>query len=215
MNQISSISIGSGAAFLTRVSLMKTNSISFKASYIQPGYIPIKTLDQKKEPKTIEGAFVELSPYSENDLDTMCDLNEHWGFLETYAFQIYDSMERINNKLLNYSENSKFYALTLQEDSFEKLDPKKILGITEVVEHDDKITINFLQVDPENKRNAPLAKYLHIGSRVIDSIKNIYEKTVIDLKSTKSARKFYTAVGFVKKSQNSNDYIYIPKNGKH
>ena len=37
-------------------------------------------IDTKENPSVIEGSFVELDPNNENDLDTMCNLNEHWGF---------------------------------------------------------------------------------------------------------------------------------------
>ena len=190
---------------------MKINSISFKASYIKPADILLKPTDPNEAKKIIKGSFVELNPYDEKDLNSACELNEHWGFMETYAFQIFDSMERINRRFLSYNENSKFYALTLQENNFENIDHKKILGITEVVEDEDKISINFLQVDPENTRKAPTAKYKHLGTMIIDTLKSIYEKSKIELRSTKSARKFYTAVGFVKKIPKTNEYIYIPK----
>lgn len=193
---------------------MKINSISFKASYIKPADILLKPTIPNEAKENIKGSFVELNPYNENDLNAACELNDYWGFMETYAFQIFDSMERINRRFLCYNENSKFYAITLQKNEFDNIDHKKILGITEIVESDDKISIKFLQVDPMNKWGEPFAKFKHIGTAIIDSLKSIYKKSSIELRSTNSAMKFYKAIGFTKKALKSSDFIYTPKTVK-
>ena len=135
---------------------MNINSVTFKANYVTQWQVLVKPTNKNDKPEYVSASFVELDPENENDLDTMYNLNLHWGFLETYAYQILDSMERIHKNLMRYNENSKFYALTLQHDKFEKLEPKKILAVTELTEDKDKnsISINYLQVDPNNVRNA-------------------------------------------------------------
>ena len=171
-----------------------------------------KSSDANGSATIVPGAFVELDPKNNIDVNSISDVSANWGFFDSLAYDVFDDMERINKNLIRYKEDSKFYAMTLQQSNFEELEPEKVLGVTEVSKKDEStIKINYLQVDPSNTRNKASAKFKRLGTNFLNYIKTIYPNDDIYLRSTDSAKKFYKFNGFVKFKKNTNEYIFRVK----
>ena len=191
---------------------MNISRVSFKANYIGPMAFLTKSSNANGSAAIVPGSFVELDPKNNIDVDSIADVSANWGFFDSLAYDVFDDMERINKNLMRYKEDSKFYAMTLQQSNFEELEPEKVLGVTEVSKKDEStIKINYLQVDPSNTRNKASAKFKRLGTNFLNYIKNIYPNNDIYLRSTDSAKKFYKFNGFVKFKKNTNEYIYRVK----
>lgn len=83
----------------------------------------------------------------------------------------------------------KIYALTKQAENFDSLKADDILGLAEIsLTGKNKIHVNYLQVDPEQVYKIE-PDYNKIGSRILDSLKNLYK--IITLKpNSKGTAKF-------------------------
>ena len=118
-------------------------------------------------------------------------------------------MDSINKGYVINRDNAKFYAVTSQKDNFKVLDANKVLAVAEVAKTDEStININYLQVDPMQLRGAETAEFRHIGTAILNAIKDLYPFQDIYLRSTNSAKRFYKSQGFEKLKRNSNEFIF-------
>ena len=180
------------------------NQLSFKGSFINP--INIKKFDGYQY-KDFQASFVELDPKNFNDLEMLNKINQTWR--GDYTDTIYNSA--FCSSVMPHLK-MKYYVLTTQQDTFSKLDDKKVLGVVELNKLKDINRIEFLQVNPnyivgkpkswiaklfssdDNKKStSPLFK--RVGSAILESLKKITDKP-LDLISVKNATGFYKKNGF-------------------
>lgn len=192
--------------------------ISFKASFVNTANIQQLQHDGYKP---FNAAFVEMHPNSKNDISTLKCISNTWG-QESYASSIYNAAlgdSRLDDLVIEKPIARKFYALTSQKDSFEKLNPENVLGMVHVNNYPNFNSIEFLQTNPEYiipvkkesfmekclnkifKIQKPIykqPKYKHIGSGILDSLKKLYSDKPMTLLSVHEAKKFYKKNGFVR-----------------
>lgn len=147
-------------------------------------------------------SFVKLNPHDINDIKTLESITKSWMY-DTFSINIYnDALDVYNNKFKwkifeeTRNENT-FYAPTSQENNFEHLDYRKILGICsarELAERDSHL-LN-LQVKPDYIYKMQ-SEYKGLGTAIITSLKNIYDKIELFSSKSKSVRDFYLKNGFV------------------
>lgn len=139
-------------------------------------------------------SFVEINPHSSSDVLAIHKTAINWDKKggEGFAYDIC--------KAINKGVKDRFFALTTQRDAFENLDSKQILSLAQVkTENEGEEFIEYLQVDPDNANSAEDPQFMHIGTAMLNSLKQLFFNKNIELDSVKSAITFYLRNGFVDK----------------
>lgn len=189
---------------------MKVNSnhnLNFNAKFIRAVQIQkFQTELYSYRPK--KACFVEIDSGNCNDAFALANAAHYWEN-DLYGANIsYTALQMMgHNPMLS---DKKIYALTLQKHNFEELDENKILGMAEITDADkNSIELNYIQVKPDiiyALRNQP---YKKIGTRIIDSLKKIYNNKVILLTARAGKTgEFYVKNGFKCIEPEKNRYIW-------
>ena len=189
--------------------MLKCHNINFGAKFITQ--TNIKKFDNEKKifsPEKI--SFVEIEPNERNDLKALANITKFWADKDSYASTI--ALTAISIAAGYTSKNThKIFALTKQNNNFDKINDRDILciGEVEVTDNISPIRLNYLQVHPKNVYStAPLYKY--IGTSFLNMIKQLYNTSII-LDADSSAVKFYEKNGFKRFSLDKLIYIWRPK----
>ncbi|MBQ4114256.1 GNAT family N-acetyltransferase [bacterium] len=179
--------------------------ITFKANYLTTNYIP--KVNPKESNLTQRVSFVSFNLKDKNDLQTLKNLSRNW-LGKSFAFRIYDDFKNHSKAPLK-EYPLYFYGLTLQQDNFEKLDPKLMLGIAEAAPLiDDTFNtfcdfytyndceINFIQANPKSKYPNYSNGYKDIGKMLINCISNVFSNSNIWVAPAADAIGFYEKLGF-------------------
>ena len=181
---------------------MRTDKLSFGAKYINP--INVGKLEGKAC-KQVDVSFVEINPFNKEDRFALSEIAHYWEH-DKFAGNISVCADLINES--KSADGIKIFALTSQGDSFEKLNPEKILG---VIETEDTapfhIHINRFQTKPDYVYKKDL-EYSGIGTSILNSLKEMYNKISAISESDQSVRKFYERNGFYETSKGSNFFIW-------
>lgn len=168
-----------------------SNNISFRAEFIKPE--TIKRCYQYKPSKDLTASFVELKSNSSADRSALRGVCSLWGEGETFASSILNHFE---DGVFWKTTNKKYYALTMQRRQLETPAAKKILGVAEIIQGDNRIKLKFLQADPANNMHSSNPKFRGIGTAILNALKAIFPNYDIILNTAESAREFYKANGF-------------------
>ncbi len=174
------------------------NNISFTAKFISP--VTVKKLAAGGEYIPTSVNAVELSAKNKNDLKSLEAIKDLWG-KDSYAGEIYEDARYVNDYYEEYRPS--FYAITKQKDSFEKLQPRDILGLFETQTTFGKIlSLDYLQTNPEflNKLQPALKR---IGTAMLNLIEGINIGRRIEINPAVSAKSFYLQNGYKPISENS------------
>ena len=169
------------------------NQTNFGANFINN--VNIKRLDFKTHKYcSLKSSFIQFDPQNKNDFNALKEAVKDWKG-DNYASTIVDYANKIITKSLS-DKIHRIYMLTTQNKGFENLDKKQILGLVQM--QSDTINpdeIRYLQVKPDIKYGNNKRAYKNIGSKIISSLKAIYNKK-ITLISSYSAANFYEKQGF-------------------
>jgi len=179
-------------------------TISFKANYIRPATI----LSNNNVPKTV--SFVRLDPECVSDMEAVRDVANNWRHSTTFLLDILEEM----NDCTDFFEHmgKKFFAITRQEDNFEYLTPKKVLGLAEIIQQDssNSFKLKFLQVHPEHtaqtRKHKP-SEFKGIGTAILDALTEIFPNKNIKGEATAEALDFYLGYGFQKTGEKHVEFI--------
>lgn len=168
-------------------------SINFGANL--QNTVKIRKLAKDGKYYHVPASFIKINCNSKLDVDVLGYISRYWqGSL--YTDNIYN---KALSKLKKYESLrlSDIYALTLQKDKFEKLDPEKILGVTDICEnvYDKGIFIEHLQANPEYIYDKN-REYKDIGSSILTSLKILYESIELVARKSMSVTNFYKKNGF-------------------
>jgi len=169
------------------------DTVNFTANHIKNVEILKKCSDKYKP---CEVALVELDACSQKDRNTVDGINRIWDYSFT-AFT-YDDMVKFSES--NYlADRLHVYALTTQKGKYEKVTPKKILGIVELIEDTcSGNKIEVLQTKPTllPDMKHPNPKYKHVGNQLISYLKDRHLNRQLYVNPTKTAVEFYKKQGF-------------------
>ncbi len=186
----------------------KLNSVNFGAKFLTNTEIS-KYNPKKKTYQPLNVSLVEIEPASNDDLRTLVNVAKGWGKNHTYATDIASTASGIAGDFLP-AENFKIYALTRQDENYEKLNEHKILGLAQIeLEKHQPAELAYLQVNPETAYASDTRQYKQIGTGFINVLKKIYNKA-ITLSSVYSATNFYEKNGFELIDPNKLRYIWRP-----
>lgn len=182
------------------------NNINFKGSFIHN--INIKKLENDQYVPH-KASFVEMNPKDKRDVSALEKIANSWFGL--YDEVIYNGA--LHDSLVPPNRERRFYVLTEQTDTFEKMDYKKILGVVEFSKLDDHNYVDFLQTNPKYIKEKPKKnffgftkkskinnkKYSSIGSAILTSLKKISDNS-IGLHALTGTEDFYKRNGFKRKN---------------
>ena len=168
------------------------NQISFRGQLITN--INIKKYGETNS--TRQASVVKMNPLKYRDLNTLLGVCDLWN--ETFAGTIYKDADRINISRTNL-DLRKFYVLTEQRQSYERVEPEDVLAEAEIViDYPDKnnIYLEYLQVQPENMYESGSQLYKGIGSSFLSFLKDYYKNKIIQLRALPTTVDFYIKNGF-------------------
>ena len=138
--------------------------ITFQANYLNSA--SIKRINTYK-PSIKKVAFVEINPNNPSDVLALHKAAIKWDKTGGEGFA-YDICEAVNK-----GKPDRFFALTTQHDRFDNLNFKQILSLAQVkTESKGEQYIEFLQVDPENSNKSEEPEFSHIGTAMLNCLKN-------------------------------------------
>lgn len=166
--------------------------VNFGAKFKNP--VEILRKDSKGVFKPHKVSFVEIEPQNENDIKALRKASFYWAENDSYACNIYtDSLSLRKNN--NLKENFKIFAITEQNDKFDKLEDEKILGLAEIKKQKPReFHISYIQVDPRNVYTLE-PSFKKVGTRILDSIKAFADRITLSPDSH-GTEKFYERNGF-------------------
>ena len=182
--------------------------INFKANYIKPVNI-------KKQGEDYSASLIQIDKTNPNDIKALQKLAYSWG-TRTYAYDVYINASddyyalRGEENYSKYSDPSEYYAITKQKNNFDDLNYADILGITQLSNRENTNEIKYLQVEPKNSYYSKQRKYSHVGSTLIENIKQMFSDKVLFLYSNAKSISFYEKLGFVQNMFNElHNEMYI------
>lgn len=174
------------------------NNVSFTGTYLRPA-----TVYKNSEP--VRTAVIELG---RNDLRSVQSVANKWdSWLTDIMCARFYQPER--------HKNARFFAVSTQENDFQKVNPSKVLAMFEVDDKGTRYTMEYLDVNPKYRRNPDSNKkrkgFTKIGDACIKFIREKFaNKKETDLYSIDDAKPFYEKIGCKKiKSDSDNRYLII------
>lgn len=171
--------------------------ITFEAKPIKS--TTIKQLNTNSVYKNIPVYFAQLDPKSKYDYNSLQKAIESWRSADLYGaslFRDFKERAKIYAEKRQPKENEKFWVITTQLKDFDKLKPRKILGVMKTVHSSNKgINIEFLQTNPKYKYGEIFRRYKNIGEAIWKSFVSTINKDTIYVCSTKESIDFYTKMG--------------------
>ena len=141
--------------------------ISFQARRINTATV-MHLNPRTQQYESAKAYFVKLSPFSENDLQSLHDANNMWKEKSHYLPGIYghftDWTDDIQDKF--------FYALTTQDKKIKKLDPSQILGFVELADRGLRCRhVNYMETVPVYSHDYEgVREYKGVGTGMIKSL---------------------------------------------
>ena len=151
--------------------------------------------------------FVEIDPGNVSDIKALKDVSKTWSYAK-FADNIYNAACELRNENELF-RNNKVYALTVQQDKFEKLNENDILGLVHTgALEGDALFIEHLQVKPDiiylNKPD-----YKGAGTAILNSLKNLTSKIFLFPAKEESVKNFYVLNGFFEYPPASNIFTWV------
>ncbi len=152
-------------------------------------------------------SFVEIEPNNVDDINALENCSKHWSYAK-FADNIYHAVCAARNESKYYKDN-RVYALTVQTDTFEKLNEDDILGLVHVSPlENNSLFIEHLQVKPDIIFvNTP--EYKGVGTGILNSLKQLTNKITLFPTKDKSVRDFYERNGFFEFPPGCNIFMWV------
>ncbi|MBP3847915.1 hypothetical protein J6I39_09235 [bacterium] len=183
--------------------ISSNNQTVFRAKYKNP----YKIAKFKDGYGDFTASFVEIEPHNEKDVSALENAIKYWEHDKFGQNALYATRAARDGS--QYYKYHKVYALTAQEDNFEKLNPDEILGVVHVGSvGDKKLFVEHLQTNP-NYLYKSTPKYVGIGSAMINSLKKYCNMMSLFSSKEKSVKDFYLKNGFVEYGPGTNCYVWV------
>ena len=190
------------------MNINNVNQTNFGANFINN--VTIKRFDYKAHQyKPFKASFVQFDPKNKEDFAAMVGAVKSWKG-EDYASTIVDYANRLRTNYLS-PKIHRIYMVTTQQDKFDKLEKSKILGMVQMQSDSiDPDEIRYLQVKPDQKHGNKEREFRLVGSKILSSIKKIYNEK-ITLLASYSAANFYEKHGFTITEPDLLEYEWVNK----
>ena len=162
--------------------------VNFKANLISK--TTIKKYNPEKAiflPKQV--SFVEMLSSDKNDMKALKKTIRLFGGKKSLTRTAYYKAKE--------NPARRTFVLTTQDDSFENIDYKNILGVTQVYKEKDNVNcIDFLETKPEFRRENNNRELKGVGRRILHSLKKLFYGETLSVNYLSSKLKFYIDNGF-------------------
>lgn len=169
--------------------------------------ITIEKIGKDGIPQRANASFVQIDCDNKWDIKALENIGTYWEN-SLYGNKYYNTA-MLKFKKEKYHKIYDVYALTLQQENFEKLNPDEIMGVVEVMHiGDKKINIEHIEGKPEyvNEINR---RYNEIGTSMLKSLKKFYNVITLTARKSKAVSNFYIKNEFVETSENSGFFVWI------
>lgn len=163
--------------------------------------------------KPIDVSIVELDSTKLSDVNALGKTSKNWDkkgaiYVKHILFNIIPYLKAGIADIKDH-----YYALTTQQDNFEKLEPENILGLMLFREKNDcKNEICYLEVNPSTTKNKNIfRKYKDVGKTLVEFVKSQFSQKKIEVWSDLDAIDFYKKRGFRRRSRNICNLCWWPK----
>ena len=180
------------------------------------GAIPLKRVrvskydNKSKKFLPQEANFVILDKKNQNDITAINALPKLWEKAKFIKPICTDTNWSISKEYIN------IYAVTLQKNNFDKLNPNLILGMADMREQQlDGNELSYLQVKPTARNlNSPYKMYKGVGSSVIKGLKKTYDQIYLTSIEDENTEMFYKNRGFIPVLKQVGDFVWYKNNLK-
>ena len=177
--------------------------INFKANFINKTSVK-KLSPVTKEFVSHEVSFVEINPRLKDDIKALKKMANLWGEDSVFASTIFYFAKKDPR-----DPRKRTFLLTDQKDSFEKLEPQKILGITQLdKEKAGESCIEYLETKPEFQCCNNEREYKELGSTILDSLKKVFQDKTLKVDYIFDRVDFYLNNGFNFRDEVLGDLIW-------
>ena len=168
------------------------DNIHFGANFI--GRVSVKKKNIMGRFKTEKVSLLCIDTLNKDDIQALKHTRETWKDLTIHIYE--DANMFYQNK-----ERSKFhhiFALSEQNDNFEKLQPEKILAESAISAYptSKSISIDYFQVHPKHNYFAKDRQFKKVGEAMLNAIKKIFEDREILLHAVPKSTDFYAKNDF-------------------
>ena len=178
---------------LTKLQRRFYKVITFGAKYISP--INIEKFNRKGEPLTYRASFVELLPDKKTDFISLSLLLGKKQYNTEYLHNIFDDFSNAIAGDAGGDTGTRFFAITKPQKQYSFIFPFKILGIADISNSYfdlNTVFVRYIEAFPGIFAN----KLNHIGSALLDGLKNIYPQKDIAGNGLPKLVPFYKHNGF-------------------
>ena len=171
--------------------------VSFKAQLLNTPTIYKKNNDKFNQKQSVK--FLEVDINSEEDYEAIREVGFSWQEGSSLAGDMLDMLAAQKYcTSANFCPSYRYFALTNQNDN--RLTGDSILGVASIrPDSEDTLTLQHLQVNPEQIYGSKTREYKHIGKAILTSIIDLFPKKNIKLYPfTYDAEKFYEKFDFKK-----------------
>ena len=163
----------------------------------------IKSVDILKNKQPTKASLIELT---RRDINCIDDIAELWDT------RITEMLSASMYQPLKGTVDQKVYAISTQDKNFEKVSPKKVLGIFEVTDRNDVYALEYLEVKPSQAYGKKKRTFTEVGKACIDFIKSKFKQKDVEIYALEDAIPFYEKMGCVRQPHtDSASWFLIPK----
>ena len=175
--------------------------INFTGNFINNSTVLKRTSSENYSKEKV--AFVELDIRSDEDQEFIHTINDTWRTPRDFVKAMCDNFDYYHNNP-DAPRPPQIFVLTEQQDFFEKLDPQKALGLTQVgMGLAKNVEIELLQTNPKYLNIDGKSDIRYIGTTILDSLKEFFGGCILTLYAIEDAIPFYKKNHF--KERNHHD----------
>ena len=146
--------------------------LSFKGTKVLPTSV-IKDYNFVAVTSNHPTTFAELNPLDPLDRESLKRIEKIFGTRGADASLISDIFQYEGQSTSNIT--SRVFALTEQEDDFDRIKPSAVLGLAKTTDMDrDNVFIDMIQVNPFYIFDNPYSHLKRCGSAIVESLKNTF-----------------------------------------
>ena len=180
------------------------SSVSFGANFLKNTAVR-RLVSETDNYEKFKASFVRINPKKLSDVEALESVAKDWRN-EKFAGSISASARGI--RVANGEGGKKIFAVTVQNSDYKKLNADKILGLVEVKEITAKdVYLSHIQVNPIyiHKKGS---EYKRVGTAMLNRLKDMYCRIILNSLSDVSVQKFYERNGFRKVSDSDLKYCW-------
>ena len=168
------------------------------------------TILNKRNNKPFDTNIVKLDCNDLNDIQLLKQIAQTWE--KNYYIQRILEIAELKAKKDAYYTIYDIYAMTKQEDKFEKLNSKDILGVMDIeaTPYENVIFLDHIETNPQYALTQKDRDLCKVGRILLDFLKERFRKIELIARNSIYVEEFYKSCGFIEES-NWKGFFYWEK----